>query len=108
MNLTSKQFAAIGFNLLFVSAVFYFGRWFGFALAVVLLASAYCYQILTTLQATRDALLSRLPDRCAMCHREIVDEGGVIDTDEGETKIYHEACSDKLDAIKLRDPTQSG
>jgi hypothetical protein len=36
-----------------------------------------------------------------MCHREIVEEGGTIDTDlEGETKIYHEACSEKLDAMR--------
>lgn len=82
---------------------FYFGHWFGFALAVVLLACAYGYQTLMILQTTREVLLSRLPDRCAMCHSKIVDEGGTIDIDlEAETKIYHEACSEKLDAIKER------
>lgn len=94
MNVTWKQFSAIGFDLLFVGVAFYCGRWFGFALAVVFLASVYGYQTLSILQTTRDVLLSRLPDRCAMCHREIVDEGGTIDIDlEGETKIYHAACS---------------
>ena len=41
-------------------------------------------------------LLSRLPDRCAFCHREIVDEGGVFD----EQRIYHAACSDKLESLE--------
>lgn len=41
-------------------------------------------------------LLSPLPNRCAFCHREIVDEGGIID-DEG---IYHEACLDKLERLR--------
>jgi hypothetical protein len=44
-------------------------------------------------------LLSPLPHRCAMCHRELVDEGKII-YQEG---IYHEACSDKLDATKIYD-----
>jgi hypothetical protein len=34
-----------------------------------------------------NTLLSRLSDRSAFCHREIVDEGGVLDEDG----IYHEA-----------------
>jgi hypothetical protein len=104
MKLTWKQFVAIGFDLLLVCVAFYFGRWFGFALAIVFLASVYGYQTLSILQTTRDVLLSRLPDRCGMCHREIVDEGGTIDIDpEGETKIYHEACCEKLDAMKGKD-----
>jgi hypothetical protein len=104
MKLTWKQFAAIGFDLLLVCVAFYFGRWFGFGLAVVFLASVYGCQTLSILLTTRDVLLSRLPDRCGMCHREIVDEGGTIDLDfEGEAKIYHEACSDKLDAMKEKE-----
>jgi hypothetical protein len=90
MKLTWKQIVAIGFDLLLVCVAFYFGRWFGFALAVVFLTSVYGYQILSILQTTRDVLLSRLPD-----------EGGTIDVDlEGETRIYHEACSEKLDSMK--------
>ena len=60
------------------------------------------------LQTTRDVLLSRLPDRCAMCHREIVDESGTTDMDlEGETKIYHEACSERLDAMREKDVAEA-
>jgi hypothetical protein len=43
-----------------------------------------------------NTLLSRLPDRCAFCHREIVDEGGLFHA-EG---IYHAACSDKLESLE--------
>jgi hypothetical protein len=35
-----------------------------------------------------------------MCHREIVDEGGIID-DDGES-IYHEKCVDKLETNRAR------
>src|SRR5438045_3306844 len=101
MKSSWKQYLEVGSDLLVVSIAFYFGQWFGFALAIVFLASVYGYRVLMILTTTRDVLLSRLPDRCAMCHREIVDEGGMIDEDlEGETKMYHEACSEKLDAIK--------
>ena len=39
-----------------------------------------------------------------MCHREIIDEGGTLAEDlEGETKTYHEACGERLDAMKDRE-----
>jgi hypothetical protein len=42
-----------------------------------------------------------------MCHREIVDEGGIMDDDlEGELGIYHEACHEKLESIKSREKLQ--
>jgi hypothetical protein len=70
----------------------YFGHWLGFALGTLFIALVWGQQTLAALNATRDVLLSRLPNRCGMCHREIVDEGGTIDEDfEGEMKIYHEA-----------------
>jgi hypothetical protein len=60
------------------------------------------------LQTTRDVLLSRLPDRCAMCHREIVDEGGVTDFDlEGELKTFHATCAEKIDAMKEKHAPES-
>jgi len=31
-----------------------------------------------------------------MCHREMVDEGGIVD----EEGIYHEACMDKLESLE--------
>lgn len=101
MKLTWKQYAEIGGDVLAVAVAFLIGHWIGFALVVVAVALVYAYKALTVLQTTRDVLLSRLPDRCAMCHREIVDEGGVIDFNlEDEARTYHEACSEKLDALK--------
>jgi hypothetical protein len=100
-TLAGKHYAAICSCLLLVSVMFYFGHWFGFALAVVFLALVYGYQVLMALQAIRDVLRSSLTERCAMCHREIVDEGGVIGQDlEGATRLYHSTCSDKMSELK--------
>lgn len=108
MKLTWKQYAGIGGDLLAVIVAYAIGKWLGFALAVLCIASIWAYQIMMTLETTRNVLLSRLPDRCAMCHREIVDEGGVLDFDlEDELKIYHEACADKLEEIKARHDSQA-
>jgi hypothetical protein len=78
MNLTWKQYIAIGSDLLAIFIAFYFGHWVGFALAVVFLISVYAHQMLLIQQTTRDVLLSRLPQRCKMCHREIVAQGAAI------------------------------
>ena len=103
MNLTLKSYATICLDVLLVSIAFYFGHWIGFALAVFFIVSVYALQLLAIMETARNVLLSRLPDRCAMCHREIVDEGGTIDEDlEGETKIYHETCADKLDSMRKK------
>lgn len=101
MKLTWRQYAAIGGDILAVLVAFWFGKWIGFAIAVLFVVLVLANQMLMTLQASRDVLLSRLPDRCALCHREILDDPGVLDYDlEEELKIYHEACSDHLDAMK--------
>lgn len=101
MNLTWKQYIAIGADLLALFIALCFGHWVGFALAGVFLISVYAHQMLLIQQTTRDVLLSRLPERCKMCHREIVDEGGVIEEElDGEFGIYHDACSEKLEAIR--------
>jgi hypothetical protein len=101
MKLTWKQYAEIGGDVLAVLIAFWLGKWPGFAIAVLVVGLICGYKALMILQTTRDVLLSRLPDRCALCHREIVDEGGILDHDlEGELKIYHETCSDRLDALK--------
>ena len=85
MKLKWKQYAAIGGDLLAVFIAFLVGKWLGFALAVLFIVLVWGHQTLTTLQTTRDVLLSRLPDRCALCHREILDESGVLEDDfEGE------------------------
>lgn len=104
MRLTWKQYAEIGGDVLAIIVALYFGKWPGFALAVVVIFLVYAYKALMILQTTRDVLLSRLPDRCAMCHREVLDDPGVLDRDlDDELKNYHEACSERLDAMKLRD-----
>lgn len=103
MNLEPKHIAEIAVDLFIVCIAFYFGHWFGFALCVVFIASYYAVRVLLVLQTIQNVLLSRMPDRCARCHREIVDEGGIIDTDiDGEIRVYHEACSEKLDKFKER------
>jgi hypothetical protein len=110
MKLTWKQYAAIGGDLLAVIVAYVIGKWLGLALAVFFIASVWGYQIMMTIETTRNVLLSRLPDRCAMCHREVLDEPGTTDFDlEGELRIYHDACAEKLDAIKEREklPAQS-
>jgi hypothetical protein len=43
-----------------------------------------------------------------MCHREIVDEGGVTDFDlEGELKTFHATCAEKIDAMKEKHAPES-
>lgn len=73
-------------------AAYRFFGWIGFAVWVFFVISRYCLQLVKDQRIMRDTLLSRLPDRCAMCKREIVDEGGIL----ADENIYHEACSDKL------------
>lgn len=80
MKLTWKQYAAIGADLLAVVVAFLIGKWLGFALAVLLGLLVWGCQTLMILQTIRDVLLSRLPDRCALCHREILDEALWITT----------------------------
>jgi hypothetical protein len=101
MKLTWKHYIEIGGDVIAAVIAYAIGHWLGFAIAVLYIACAYGYKALTIMQTTRDVLLSRLPDRCAMCHREIVDEGGVTDFDlEGELKVFHAECADKIDAMK--------
>jgi hypothetical protein len=104
MNLTLKQIASIGIDLVIVVIAYVIGHWIGFALAVVVIALLYALQALQHLQTIQHVLLSRLTDRCAMCRREIVDDGGTLANDfEGEIKIYHEVCAEKLDALKEKE-----
>jgi hypothetical protein len=81
--------------LLAYTAYFFLG-WIGFALYSVFLVGWYGTQMIASQQVIMGTLLSRLPDRCAFCHREIVDVGGVFD----EKGMYHELCSVKLDSLE--------
>jgi hypothetical protein len=105
-QLTWKSYVSIAGDALTVFIAFYFGRWIGFALAVFCIGSLYALRMEAIQETTRNVLLSRLPDRCAMCHREILDEPGVLEHDFfDELKTYHESCGEKLDAMKEKDQT---
>ena len=62
----------------------------------------YLNQIVQAQNLVRDTLLSRLPDRCRLCHRAIEGEGGVIDDrdESGETHIYHSGCMETIDEMR--------
>jgi len=77
-------------------AAYYLFGWIGLAIYVVFLMVLFATQFASNQQALTKILLSRLPNRCVVCHREILDEGGVVDKDG----IYHGACSDKLGALE--------
>jgi hypothetical protein len=81
---------AVGFG------AYYFLGWIGLALWALLVMSWLATQLTRNQQIIMKTLLSRLPDRCAFCHREILDEGGVFD----EQSIYHSACADKLESLE--------
>ncbi len=93
-----KHYGEIAPDLAIAAVAYHFLHWIGFALVALFIVCNYGYQIANSQKTIMNTLLSRLPDRCALCRREIVDEGGFID-DDGEG-IYHEACFDKLDAMR--------
>ncbi len=76
--------------------MFYFFGWIGFALAAFFVVALLGGRLINSQRLILRTLLSRLPDRCAFCHREIVDEGGILDEDS----IYHEKCVDKLESLE--------
>lgn len=89
-----RRLAEVALDLAVAVAAYYFLGWIGFALWVFFVASWFGVQLVGYQRTMMQTLLSRLPDRCAFCHREIVDEGGIVDKDG----IYHAACADKLQA----------
>jgi hypothetical protein len=93
-------YGEIALDLAVAIAAYRFFRWFGFALWALFVLCNYGYQIASYQKTAMNTLLSRLPNRCAMCHREIVDEGGIID--DGGEGIYHERCIDKLQEVRAR------
>ncbi len=91
-----KRYAEIGADVAIAWVAFRLFGWIGLALWALFVISWFATQLISNQQIIMKTLLSRLPDRCAFCHREIVDEGGVFD----EEGIYHAACSDKLDSLE--------
>jgi hypothetical protein len=95
----SKRYAEIAEIVIDVAvafAAYHWLGWIGFSLWVLFLGCWFVRQLVSDQHVIMKALLSRLPDRCAFCHREIVDEGGVFD----ENGIYHEKCLDKRDSLE--------
>jgi hypothetical protein len=108
MHLSWRQYVEISGDLIAAVVAYVIGHWLGFAIAVLCITCVYACKALLILRTTRDVLLSRLPDRCAMCHREIVDEGGVTGLDLGaELRIFHVACADKINAMKEQHAPES-
>jgi hypothetical protein len=75
------------------SAYYFFG-WIGVAIWTLFVIGMFCTQMISNQRLILDTMLERLPVRCAFCHREIVDQGGILD---GKL-VYHEACIDKLES----------
>lgn len=91
-----KHYLDIGFSAAVAVGLYYFVGWIGFAVWAFIVAVLFLREFLTNLQMIRGTLTARLPHRCDFCHREIVDEGGIVDA-EG---IYHAACSDRLESLE--------
>jgi hypothetical protein len=92
----NRRYLEIVIDAVLAGTFYHFLGWIGFALFAFVALSWFLLQLIDAQNVTMKTLLSRLPDRCAVCHREIVDEGGVFD----EHGIYHAACSDKLESLE--------
>jgi hypothetical protein len=91
-----KRFVGIGAEAAVAYLAYYLFGWIGVTVWAVFLIGCYATQLTSNQRIIMNTLLSRLPDRCTFCHREIVDEGGIIDEDS----IYHEACLEKLESLE--------
>lgn len=91
-----KQYIEIAVDVAFACGAYRLFGWIGFAVWCFFNLSLFASRLMEHQQLISKTLLSRLPDRCAFCHREIVDEGGTFD----EEGIYHEACLEKLDSLE--------
>lgn len=94
--MTKKTYLEVIIDALVAGTAYYFLGWIGFALWAFFVVSLFAVQLIGAQRTIMQTLLSRLPDRCAFCHREIVDEGGILDDDS----IYHEKCIDKLESLE--------
>ena len=92
-----KTYVSIAIDLIIAATAYWLFGWIGFACFALYEFIYQMIDIRTHLQTIQNTLLSRLPDRCcALCHREILDEGGTID----ENRFYHNACADRLAAME--------
>jgi hypothetical protein len=91
-----KRYLEVGIDAGFAGGAYYFFGWIGLAVWAIFLFGWYATQMISNQRIMTQTLLSRLPDRCAFCHREIVDEGGEFD----EEGVYHAACAAKLESLE--------
>ena len=91
-----KRYFEIGLDAAVGVGLYYLVGWIGVVGWAFFVAVLFLSQLLTNQRAILGILTSRLPDRCAFCHREIFDEGGIFD----EEGIYHAVCIDKLDSLE--------
>jgi hypothetical protein len=91
-----RRYVEISVDAAVACGAYYLFGWIGFAIWGLFLICWFATQLISNQQVMMKTLLSRLPDRCAFCHREIVDEGGIFD----EAGIYHAACVDKLESLE--------
>lgn len=91
-----KRYIEIAIDAAVAYVAYYLFGWIGFAIWVFFVMGILCVQAISNQRVMMNTLLSRLPDRCAFCHREIVDEGGILDEDS----IFHERCIEKLESLE--------
>jgi hypothetical protein len=91
-----KRYAELAADAAVAYAAYRLFGWIGFAVWSLFVISRFLADFVSHQHVIETTLLSRLPDRCAFCHREIVDEGGTFD----EHGIYHEACIEKLESLE--------
>jgi hypothetical protein len=94
--MTWKLYIEIAADLVVAAVAYHFFGWIGFALCALFVMSQFAVQLIRAQRVMMNTLLSRVPDRCAFCHREIVDEGGILDNESS----YHEKCIGKLESLE--------
>ena len=91
-----KRYVEVGVDAAVAYGAYYLFGWVGLAIWVVFLLGWYFTQLISAQQTALNTLLSRLPDRCAFCHREILDESGIFN----EEGTYHAVCLEKLESLE--------
>jgi len=91
-----KRYLEVGLDAAVAVGLYYLVGWIGVVAWAFFVAVVILSQLLTNQRAILGILTSRLPEQCAFCHREILDEGRIFD----EEGTYHAACIDKLDSLE--------
>lgn len=94
-----KLYIEITVDVAVAYGAYYLFGWIGLSLWALFVISWFLVQVISNQSAAiknQALILARLPERCAFCHREILDEGGTFD----DVGIYHEACIEKLESLE--------